>query len=70
MTIKSGDPNCRTKSVSAAGKISGIAPSRLAALQDDDRSSNKDDKEGSSSGDSEERDDGEFFVHLSLAVAE
>ena len=45
--------------------MSGIAPSRLAALQDDDRSSNKDDKEGSSSGDSEERDEGEFEYQLS-----
>lgn len=41
-------------------KAAGIAPSKLASLQEDDRSSNKDDKEGSDSGGSggsDERED-------------
>lgn len=55
---------CRTKvngtwTISKAG---GIAPSKLASLQEDDRASNKDEKEGSDSGGSgggsDERDDG------------
>lgn len=37
----------RTKSVNTVGKASGIAPSKLATLQEDDRSSNVE-KEGSS----------------------
>lgn len=43
------------------GKAAGIAPSKLASLQEDDRSSNRDDKEGSDSGGSggsDDRDDG------------
>jgi len=49
----------RTKSVGTTGKASGIAPSKLATLQEDDRSSNNE-KEGSDSGGSgaSDRDDG------------
>ena len=49
----------RTKSVGAAGRASGIAPSKLATLQEDDRSSNNE-KEGSDSGGSgaSDRDEG------------
>lgn len=64
--LEGTDPSCRTK-VSGAGtigKAGGIAPSKLASLQEDDRSSNKSDREGSDSGvsgGSDERDDGEHF---------
>jgi len=44
----------RSKTVSTTGKASGIAPSRLAALQEDDKASNQGDKEGSGSEGSEE----------------
>jgi striatin 1/3/4 len=46
----------RTKTFSTVGKgtINSIAPSRLVALQDEDRSSVRDDKEGSGSEGSEE----------------
>ena len=49
----------RTKSVGTAGRASGIAPSKLATLQEDDRSSNNE-KEGSDSGGSgaSDRDEG------------
>lgn len=49
----------RTKSVGTAGRASGIAPSKLATLQEDDRVSNNE-KEGSDSGGSgaSDRDDG------------
>jgi hypothetical protein len=58
----------RTKSVNTVGKASGIAPSKLATLQEDDRTSNNE-KEGSSdsggSGGGEDRDEatgGESFA--------
>jgi hypothetical protein len=53
----------RTKSVGTTGKASGIAPSKLATLQEDDRSSNNE-KEGSDSGGSgaSDRDDGGEFI--------
>ena len=55
-------------------KASGIAPSKLASLQEDDRSSNKDEKEGSDSGGSgggsDERDDGPCHHSSDLAVRE
>lgn len=41
----------RTKTVSTVGRT-GIPPSRLAALKDEDVSSSKDEREGSTSGDS------------------
>lgn len=54
MSRSSCSADFRTKTVSTAGKASGIAPSRLVALQDEDRASVKDDKEGSGSEGSEE----------------
>jgi hypothetical protein len=53
----------RTKSVGTTGKASGIAPSKLATLQEDDRSSNNE-KEGSDSGGSgaSDRDDSGEFI--------
>ena len=60
----------RTKSVGTAGRASGIAPSKLATLQEDDRSSNNE-KEGSDSGGSgaSDRDDGgrSHFCHEHVA---
>ena len=44
----------RTKTVNTAGKTGTLAPSRLAALQDEDRASVKEEKEGSMSEGSEE----------------
>lgn len=44
----------RSRTFSTAGKASGIAPSRLIALQEDDKASSRDEKEGSGSEGSEE----------------
>jgi striatin 1/3/4 len=44
----------RTKTVTTVSKPPGIAPARLAALQDEDRASNRDEKEGSGSEGSED----------------
>jgi hypothetical protein len=60
----------RTKSVGTTGKASGIAPSKLATLQEDDRSSNNE-KEGSDSGGSggSDRDDGgELLFHPGVEI--
>ncbi|RSH81536.1 hypothetical protein EHS25_006158 [Saitozyma podzolica] len=44
----------RTRTVSTVGKATSIAPSRLAALQDEDRASSRDEREGSASEGSED----------------
>ena len=54
LVVKESAAHGRTKSVSTTGKASGIAPSRLVALQEDDKASSHGDKEGSVSEGSEE----------------